>query len=314
MQLKAERKPGNKRSRSVIDSLQLDPSKPREQAIANSIIRGFDRNHFQRLLIEWIVNTNQPFGVVEHENLRDIFEYLNPAVKITNANISDTTVRSLINSEFAKHKTCVTKVLQRSPGLIHIAFDGWRARNRHSLYGIVCFLRDENSTPHKVVLGLPEIGRHSGTNIATEILQTFETFGIKDKIGYFTLDNANNNDTALESIGKELGFDGARRRGRCFGHTVNLSAKALLFGNNTDAFEDQLSGAEPLAEAEYELWRRKGPVGKLHNFVVDVHRSDRLTYLLKELQEYDISRSDDPKIRSKSPLSVVLDNDTRWLS
>jgi hypothetical protein len=35
---------------------------------------------------------------------------------------------------------------------------------------------------------------------------------------------------------------------------------------------------------------------------------------LKELQEYDISRSDDPKMRSKRPLSVVLDNETRWLS
>jgi hypothetical protein len=48
---------------------------------------------------------NQPFGVVQHERLRDIFEYLNRAVRITNANISDTTVRALINSEFEKHDT-----------------------------------------------------------------------------------------------------------------------------------------------------------------------------------------------------------------
>lgn len=314
MQQKAEKKPGSKRLTSIVDTLNLDPSRPREQAIANSIIRGFDRSHFRRLLIEWIVDTNQPFSVVQHERLRDIFEYLNPAVKITNANISDTTVRALINSEFDKHKTRVIETLQMSSGLIHVAFDGWRARNRHSLYGIACFFRDENSKPHKVILGVPEVGSHRGSSIATEILQIFEVFGIKDKIGYFTLDNADNNDTALQAIGTKLGFNGAQRRGRCFGHVVNLSAKALLFGNNTDAFEDQLSDVEALSEAEYELWRQKGPVGKLHNFVIDIHRSDRLTYLLKELQEYDISRSDDLKIRSKRPLSVVLDNETRWLS
>ncbi|OAQ58122.1 restless-like transposase [Pochonia chlamydosporia 170] len=172
----------------------------------------------------------------------------------------------------------------------------------------------EGESQIRKFLGVPEVRRHSGNNIATEVLYTIEAFGIEENIGYFTLDNAENNDTALEAIGKKLGFNGARRRGRCFGHIVNLSAKALLFGKDTDAFEEQLSGAEALSEAEYELWRQKGPVGKLHNFVVDVDRSDRLTYLLKELQEYDISMSDDPKIRSKSPVSVVLDNDTRWLS
>ncbi|OWT42229.1 hypothetical protein VFPPC_18650 [Pochonia chlamydosporia 170] len=171
LQKKAEEKPGSKRPRSIVDIWKLDPLRPREQAIANSMIRGFNRNHFQRLLIEWIVDTNQPFS-------------------ITNANISDTTVRALINSEFKKHKARVIEALRKSPGLIHVSFDGWRARNRHSLYGIVCFFRDENSKPHKVALGVPEVRRHSGNNIATEVLYTIEAFGIEENIGYFTLDNA----------------------------------------------------------------------------------------------------------------------------
>jgi hypothetical protein len=105
-----------------------------------------------------------------------------------------------------------------------------------------------------------------------------------EKIGYFTLDNAENNDTAMEVIGAELGFDGRLRRGRCIGHTLNLSAKALLFGKNADAFEQQLSGAEALSDTEYAQWRKKGPVGRLHNIVVDVRISHRLIYLFKEVQ------------------------------
>jgi hypothetical protein len=54
-------------------------------------------------------------------------------------------------------------------------------------------------------------------------------------------------------IGGELGFDGRKRRGRCFGHILNLSARALLFGSNPEAFENQLSGAAALSETEHEV-------------------------------------------------------------
>ncbi|RKK11240.1 hypothetical protein BFJ67_g18109 [Fusarium oxysporum f. sp. cepae] len=88
----------------------------------------------------------------------------------------------------------------------------------------------------------------------------------------------------MEVIGAELGFDGRLRRGRCIGHTINLSAKALLFGKNADVFEQQLSGAEALSDTEYARWCKKGPVGKLRNIVIDVRISHRLIYLFKEVQ------------------------------
>ena len=135
------------------------------------------------------------------------------------------------------------------------------------------------------MIGVPEAHRHFGSTIGGEVLDVLHTLGMSpEKIGYFTLDNAENNDTAMEVIGAELGFDGRLRRGRCIGHTLNLSAKALLFGKNADAFEQQLSGAEALSDTEYAQWRKKGPVGRLHNIVVDVRISHRLIYLFKEVQ------------------------------
>ena len=62
------------------------------------------------------------------------------------------------------------------------------------------------------------------------------------------------------------------------------------------------------------LWRRKGPIGKLHNLVVDVRRSDQLTYLLRSIQRSEFDTSPDPTIKASSPLDLVIDNDTRWLS
>ncbi|KAL9561234.1 hypothetical protein ACKAV7_014589 [Fusarium commune] len=310
-QKKAE-KMKTKDQRSIADVMKLDTRLPREQEIANSLVKSFDRKHFQRLLLEWIIEENHSFSICEQGRLRQIFEYLNPLVKITDASITRKTIRHRILSAYESHKGKVIAALKQSSGLIHVSFDGWKSGNRHSLYGIACFFRDENSQPRKLVLGVPELRtRHFGHNIAAEILDVLDAYGIQDRIGYFTLDNAESNDKAMEVIGGKLGFVGSTRRGRCFGHTLNLSAKALLFGHNVEAFEEQLSGAAALSEAEHALWRRKGPVGKLHNLVVEVRRSDQLTYLLRSIQRSEFDMSSDPRIKARKPLDLIIDNDTR---
>ncbi|RKK06426.1 hypothetical protein BFJ65_g4629 [Fusarium oxysporum f. sp. cepae] len=300
---------------TIASVLKLDVNKPTEQNIANSFISRFDKQHFQRLLVELIVSSNQSFSFAENPILREIFDYLSPSVSIQHANLSARAVRYKIIQEYNRHKQTVIEVLRNSPGALHISFDGWTSRNKLALYGIACFFRDEKNRPCKIMIGVPEAHRHFGSTIGGEVLDVLHTLGVSpEKIGYFTLDNAENNDTAMEVIGAELGFDGRLRRGRCIGHTINLSAKALLFGKNSNAFEQQLSGAEALSDTEYAQWRKKGPVGKLHNIVVDVRISHRLIYLFKEVQKDEINRAATLKLRSKKPLKLIIDNDTRWLS
>lgn len=98
-------------------------------------------------------------------------------------------------------------------------------------------------------------------------------FGIAHKIGYAVLDNAENNDTAMVELGKRLGFDGHQRRGRCVGHTLNLSAKALLFGQHVKAIEDETTGAQVLSDSEWKEWTKRGPVGKFRLFAFDIFSS-----------------------------------------
>lgn len=114
----------------------------------------------------------------------------------------------------------------------------------------------------------------------------------------------------METIGGELGFVGARRRGRCFGHVLNPSAKAILFGDDANAFDRRLSRAKPLAEAEHLIWSKKGPAGKLHNLVVAIHRSDLLTNMPRSNQQEAFTKSSDSKLKARIRLDVILDNET----
>ncbi|KAJ2971919.1 hypothetical protein NQ176_g7453 [Zarea fungicola] len=300
-------------SRNIAEMMKLNTYDSREQQIPYQIIGRFDRLTFQRLVVCWIINSNSSFRQSEDLYLRAVFEYLNPLVKTTEAHLTHDTVRRRILTVYEENKEEIKRVLAAAPGLIHIAFDGWRSNNRHALYGVVCYFLDATGQPQKLVLGLPElVDRHSGENIATHIVDILESYDITSKVGYFTLDNASN-DTAMREIGRALGFDGETRRLRCFGHILNLAVKALLFGHDSEAFEDDLLGGEALNAKAHELWRRKGPVGKLHNLIVWIHRSDLLTNLLRSLQLTAIERSEDPAVRAKKPLDVITNVATHFL-
>jgi hypothetical protein len=125
------------------------------------------------------VAKNHSFLIAEEAELHAIFDYLNPLVSAYKANITYITIREKIIAAFEQHKQKVIEVLGKAPGLIHISFDGWRSRNQYALYGICYFFRDKNNKPCKIMLGLPEVSaRHTGPNIAAEILDVIELYQI----------------------------------------------------------------------------------------------------------------------------------------
>ncbi|KAG6988651.1 hypothetical protein FOFC_02662 [Fusarium oxysporum] len=294
-------KASEKAHQSIATILQLNPKEPKEQDLINTLIKRFDKTVFQQKLVNWIVNSNQSFSIVNDQDLRDIFNYLNPSVEITKANITDVTVRAIAEREFTNNMERVKDALRNSPGQIHIQYGGWKSGNRHALYGITCVFRDSNNRPQKCVLGLPELTeRHTG-NIAGQIIEIIREYEISDKLGYFTLDNAGNNKTSMGELGLEFGFDWEKRWVRCVGHVVNIVVKQMLYGKNPDAFEKEVFEGLHTAAKEHEVWRRRDSVGKWHNFAVEVSRSDTWTDMLKKLKKHH-------------PVGVVVDNATRWLS
>ncbi|OAA58655.1 Ribonuclease H-like protein [Akanthomyces lecanii RCEF 1005] len=215
----------------------LERSEPYDQALANNLIRRFDQAEFQKLVVNWIVESQQSFRQAEHPRLRQMFEYLNPAVHIKDARETAKTTQGLAIQQFERHRDAVQHALRRSPGQIHIAFDGARTRNRHALYGVTAVFRDEDNQLRKLVLGIPElVQRHSGGNIAAEILDIIRSLRHRGQT---------NNDTAMLEIAQELHFDPVRRRVRCVGYILNLVVKSLLLEKDVEVFADAVASPNP---------------------------------------------------------------------
>ncbi|KAJ6436596.1 hypothetical protein O9K51_10838 [Purpureocillium lavendulum] len=219
-------------------------------------------------------------------------------------------VPKLLEASFITHREKLRSKLKSSLTQVHFSIDIWSSPNHHSLLGIVAhFIDRECRQLRKALLALRELeGAHSGEAIAETFLTVIDSYGLHGQVGYFTLDNAYNNDTMLQAIAKACDFDTAHRRLRCNGHIINLAVQAFLFGRNKDASDEALRQVSQLPKDEQEgvadrrdtatARRRHGALGMLHNLVVWVRSSG---------QRYQA-------FSKAAGRMIPQDNSTRWNS
>ncbi|KAF6515840.1 hypothetical protein HZS61_004581 [Fusarium oxysporum f. sp. conglutinans] len=119
-----------------------------------------------------------------------------------------------------------------------------------------------------------------------------------------------------EIKGRMRPVDIKARRMRCHGHTLNLVARAFLFGKDADSFEleSDINSMRGLIEQDLDHWRTKGPIGKLRNIVKFIRSSPQRSEQFKRIaqeQDYEGYRLCE---ESTAGLEVVMNNVTRWNS
>jgi hypothetical protein len=80
--------------------------------------------------------------------------------------------------------------------------------NYRAFIGIVAHWLDEDLKKQDLLIGLRRIkGSHSGENIAEAVLPVLESFQLIPNLGFFIVDNAGPNDTAIQAILRDLDPD-----------------------------------------------------------------------------------------------------------
>jgi hypothetical protein len=108
---------------------------------------------------------------------------------------------------------------------VHISFDGWTTKGgKRGFFSIVAHFIDSCGIVRNVAINLPQLsGAHLGDRIADCVKKTLQAFCITaPKLGYFVLNNASNNNTAIATLGHRYGFLSSYRRLSCGAHTINL--------------------------------------------------------------------------------------------
>ena len=154
-------------------------------------------------------------------------------------------------------------------------------------------------------------GSHTGKNLAYNLIKLIKNYQFKDKLGYFMLDNAENIDTTVKCLLASINprLKPKERWLQYIGYIINLIAKAFLFG--ADAKYYKINNNFLLASKDIKkslnLWRKLGPVKKIHNLIKFIQSSPMRSKKLQNLTNYKHNLL----INSVPNLKVINNNNTR---
>ena len=76
------------------------------------------------------------------------------------------------------------------------------------------------------------------------VIAIFNNFNITvEKLSYFVLDNAYNNNTTINTIALKMGFSALERRLACGPYTYNLIGQLIIFGKDKESYDNASSQA-----------------------------------------------------------------------
>jgi hypothetical protein len=242
------------------------------------------------LLIKWIVFCHIAFIQIENRYFRNLLNSLNSA--LGKFLPSRNTFRDWVLAEYHKRKRKLRKELRSSRSNIHLSFDLWTSPNCYAMIAIVAHFIDSKGYRQTKLLAIRQLkGEHSGENIAASVRKVIKEYRIDDRVGFFVLDNAGSNDTAVEhilcSLYPEMSNEARkRRRLRCLLHVTNLVAKAFLLGRKAEDIADELYQAQYHADFKKmsRVWHKFGALGRLHNLIRHIRLSPQRRQEFKQCQ------------------------------
>ena len=262
------------------------------------------------------------FNQAVSPSLRFLFSYL-CAVQASFTDLanamptSSTTISTWIMDYFQQNKIIIRDHLKHQAiSSIHLSFDLWTSSNNLALLGVIAFWVDTSGSVRHALLGLPRLlGAHTGQNQGQRLWEVISDYGIQQHLGYFCLDNASNNQTALRYIAEQhrshatngIELKGSQRYVRCYGHILNLVVKVFLYGKKSAYLASNTDERRTIEKENRDLdrWRKVGPLGKLRNIIVWIRSSPQRREAFHKVLNTMVGSSTTAR-------ELILGNVTRW--
>ena len=293
--------------RESMASSEANPFKRRKLAQDTFDEKPLDAGTVESLYVKWISTDNKALRLAGCLEFRAFLTYLNANVNVYLPS-SANSIGEWVLRQFDIEKERIRQRIQSARSKVHISCDLWTSPNSLPILGVVAHYISEDNILESSTLAMIELkGKHEGENIAPNVVRIIEEWGLLSKLGFFQMDNAGNNDTMLRALSRilredhSIKYDHRLHRIRCQGHILNLAVHSFLFVTDSENLEDETLDEKGKKDAlkAIEGWRKKGPLGKLHNFIVYLQAS------VQRLQDF---------LRLSKGRRLARDNTTRWNS
>ncbi|CAG8827133.1 6038_t:CDS:1, partial [Cetraspora pellucida] len=127
-----------------------------QSSVNNCLCESFNLAHFKNLIKCWIVKHNRPFYIIEDDDLKEIFLYLEPNAIALSADL----VRKHITNDFREECNKLYERLQKISGKLLITTDIWTTDNNDkSFIAITLYYIDTSWKLKNILLDFININR-----------------------------------------------------------------------------------------------------------------------------------------------------------
>jgi len=216
--------------RNHLKKHQLDAPSMKQKAATTRMnpFGELEQKEHTKYLIQWLVCDLQPFTVVDNSYFRAFISHFCPRYTIPERH----QVKDYIIDKFNNQRIKIINELHKIEGRYSLTADMWTSINKEAFLGLTLHYVDSNWCLCNFLLDIiPFTDRHTGVNIAQEILRVLNEFQISDKVIALTTDN----ESAMLVCGREIASALDTELSlktfshyRCVAHVLNLGVKQGL--------------------------------------------------------------------------------------
>jgi len=185
---------------SIASAFQQGEESQYKRRRLNSLPSSLNPATLEQLFVRWISSCSIGFRMAERSEFRDLLFFLNPGIN-TWLPTEHHTIQTWTMRAYEAEKQHVQQALQSAQSKIHFTVDLWTSSNSKALLGMIGHYFADNGDLCQSVLALRELdGQHTGENQSQLIMKVIEEYRIASKVGYFMMDNAENNETMIRSL------------------------------------------------------------------------------------------------------------------
>jgi hypothetical protein len=285
----------------------------------------YSTHAFQKELVRVVIDNNWSFRSVERQSFHQFLTFLRPEIPLP----TRYKFTQMFLEEFKITEKSLLHDLNRS-AKISIALDAWSAGNHLSFLAIKgYYINDKWQLKDTLLDFIPLRGRHTGSAMATDLLQTLHSRNIKHRLLAITCDNAGNNGTLTRTLQEKLAdqdifWSPEENTIPCLAHVINLVVQDIIQHLKLSAPPDienanvlqQRHIREIVAQVSVPNSLRKVCrfiTGHYHSLTVYQLRAICIAIDLSP-QRYERFLDTQNQLQPKKRLSVIRDVRTRWNS
>jgi hypothetical protein len=212
------------------------PSKKQSTMTRMDSFNRQEQDEHTKYLVQWIICDLQPFSVVDNSYFREFINYFCPRYIVPERH----QIKDLIIKRYNARRTKIINDLDQIEGRCSLTADMWTSMNREAYLGITIHYINSNWHLCNFLLDIiPFTTRHTGKNIAQEIVHILDEFNVSDKILALTTDNGSAMVVCGREIANALNTELSSMNFshyRCAAHVLNLGVKQglQLVSNSVD--------------------------------------------------------------------------------